>query len=197
MGVHPHGITNMSEQLKKVYQNANALDRYYEERTPIDLLRAKKIGSHGDLMQPTLIGWNSQRGPRHPDVLVKNQKDESPQYLDAGLSQLAIETKELELTTEILRNADKYVVRGCRTMKGNHRGISVFDKQNAVLRGFDWYLIPANTELPAALAVTRDEPALSKPTPIHYTVAPKDDMPLSLFLQYLKSVGDQSKLVKA
>lgn len=52
----------MSEQLKKVYQHANALDRYYEERTPIDLLRAKKIGSHGDLMQPTLIGWYAKRG---------------------------------------------------------------------------------------------------------------------------------------
>lgn len=187
----------MTDQLKRVYEQAGALDRYYDERTPIDLLRAKKIGSHGDLMQPTLIGWYAARGPRDPDVLVRNQQGDTPQYLDAAMEQLAVESRELELTTEILRNADKYMVRGCRTMKGNYRGISVFDKKNAVLRGFDWYLIPAATALPPALAVTRDETALTKTTPIHYTVAPKDDMPLSLFLQYLKGLGDQAKLVKA
>ncbi len=188
----------MSDELKRVYEGAGALDRYYDGHTPIDLLRGKKIGSHGDLMQPTLIGWYSKNhDPRIPDVLVKNQKGATPQYLGADLDKLAVESKELELTAEILRNADQYIVKGCRTMKGKHRGISVFDKKNAVLNGFDWFVIPANTELPAALAVTRDDNALSSPKPIHYTVAPKDDMPLLLFLQYLKSIGDQAKLLKA
>ncbi|MCW7536746.1 hypothetical protein OOT46_02620 [Aquabacterium sp. A7-Y] len=74
-------------------------------------------------------------------------------------------------------------------MKGDHRGVSVFDKKNTQLRSFDWYRLPAGTELPPALAVTRDSPSATSSRPIHYTVAPKDDMPLSLFLQHLKGLA--------
>ncbi len=186
----------MSDELKRVYEGAGALDRYYDGQTPVDLFRGKKIGSHGELMQPTLIGWYSKKGTRDPDVLVRNQKGVTPQYIDADLEKLATESKELELTTEILRHADQYIVKGCRTMKGKHRGISVFDKKNGILRDFEWYKIAAKSKLPDALAVTRDEPALSKSTPIHYTIAPKDDMPLSLFLQYLRSIENQASISK-
>ena len=186
----------MSEDLKKVYQGAGAADRYYEGQTPTDLLRGKKVGSHGELMQPTLVGWYQQKGRRDPDVLIRTSKGATPQYLDADLTDLAVESKELELTAEILRNADQYIVKGCRTVKGDHRGISVFDKRNPVLRNFEWFLIPAGTRLHEALAITRDHAKLSKADPIHYTVAPKDDMPLSLFLQCLKGVGDQARLLK-
>lgn len=55
-----------------------------------------------------------------------------------------------------------------------------------------------NTKIPKSLAVTRDEdwrPPAKTPEeealrdPVHYTVAPKDDMPLSLFLQHLKEMA--------
>lgn len=146
-----------------------------------------------DLMQPTLIGWPTKRGPRHPDVLLLDEKAETPQYVGKGFSKLATESKGFEVTAEILRNADQYVVKGCRTMDGKHRGVSVFDKRNPGLKTFVWYLIPAKTTLPDALAVTQDEPELSKVEPNHYTIAPKDDMPLSLFLQYLKSIEQQAR----
>ncbi len=184
----------MSDDLKNVYKGAGALDRYFDGNTPVDLFRGKKVGSHGDLMQPTLVGWLTTLGRRDPDVLVRNQKGISPQYVGEGFSQLATDGKEFTLTAEILRNADQYVVKGCRTMDGMHRGISVFDKRNPKLKAFDWYLIPAGSKLPDALAVTRDRPEFSSVRPIHYTLAPKDDMPLSLFLQYLKSMENQASL---
>lgn len=187
----------MTNELKRVYEGAGALDRYYDDVTPVDLLRAKKIGSHGELMQPTIIGWYTKNmATREPDILIRNSAGKSPQYMDDALERLAIEGKDLQLTADILRHADQYIVKGCRTMKGKHRGISLFDKKNAVLKGFAWFCIPANTKLPDALAITRDEESKIRPIPIHYTVAPKDDMPLSLFLQYLKVLGNQAKPVE-
>ncbi len=184
----------MSDDLKNIYKGAGALDRFFDGKTPVDLFRGKKVGSHGDLMQPTLVGWLTAIARRDPDILVKNKKGVTPQYVGEGIDNIATEGKDFALTAEILRNADQYVVKGCRTMDGLHRGISVFDKRNPKLKPFDWYLIPAGSKLPDALAVTRDRPELSSAKPIHYTLAPKDDMSLALFLQYLKSMENQAKL---
>jgi hypothetical protein len=79
-------------------------------------------------------------------------------------------------------------------MRGDHRGISVFDKKNPVLRGVKWYKMPQGSEIPAPLAITRDFEATTSAKPIHYTIAPKNDMPLSLFLQYLRMMADQAIL---
>lgn len=184
----------MSDALKRVYQGAGALDRYYEGATPVDLYRGRATGDKTDLMEPTLIGWVTQRAPRPPDVLVVDDKQASPQYRGQS-NELVTESKKREITAEIVRHADQYIVRGCRTMKGEHRGVSVFDKRNPHGR-FEWYLLPANATLPDALAVTRDVKIPSKTLPNHYTVAPKDDMPLSLFLQYLKGLEAQASLAK-
>ena len=184
----------MSDELKNIYKGAGALDRYFDGKTPVDLFRGKKVGNHGDLMQPTLVGWYTKKGRRDPDVLVRNKKSITPQYIGEGFGKLATEGDLFELTAEILRNADQYVVKGCRTMDGMHRGISIFDKRNPRLKAFDWYIISANSTLPDALAVTRDPLYLSHTEPNHYTIAPKDDMPLSLFLQYLKSMANQASL---
>ncbi len=185
----------MSDELRNIYKGAGALDRYFESKTPVDLFRGQKIGAQGDFMLPTIIGWYSKQVPRRPDILINDQSGGTPQYENMDSGQLATEGKELKLTAEILCNADQYVVKGCRTMIGHHRGVSVFDKKNPRLR-FDWYIIPANSKLPEALAVTRDDVKTSKPDPIHYTIAPKDDVPLPLFLQYLRSIGAQAKLSK-
>ena len=185
----------MSDDLKNVYKGAGALDRYFDGKTPIDLFRGQKIGAKGDFMTPTIVGWYTRDDVRNPDVLLHDKNGTSPQYKGDGFQNLHTEGKELKLTAEILRNADQYIVKGCRTMSGLHRGVSVFDKKNPRLP-FDWYIIPANAKLPDALAVTRDAPERARSTPIHYTLAPKDDMPLSLFLQYLKSMGEQANLSK-
>lgn len=178
----------MSDALRKVYEGSGALDRFFDKQTPVDLFRGRRMGTLGDLMQPTLIGWLTTGSMRPPDVLVQNAKGVSPQYNNGDFQSVTVEGKDKALTAEILRNADQYIVKGCRTMSGLHRGISVFDKKNGKLRNFDWYKIPANSKLPDALAITRDKPEKTAVDPIHYTIAPKDDMPLALFLQYLKGI---------
>jgi hypothetical protein len=87
----------MSDDLKNVYKGAGALDRYFDGKTPVDLFRGKKTGSHGDLMQPTLVGWITTLGRRDPDILVRNQRSISPQYVGEGFNKLTTQGKEFEL----------------------------------------------------------------------------------------------------
>lgn len=71
----------------------------------------------------------------------------------------------------------------------------MFDAPNAQLRNFDWFEIPAHAPIPEALAVTRDADRARPGKPTHYTIAPKDDMPLSLFLQHLKGLAAAAKKI--
>lgn len=182
----------MSDALRKVYEGAGALDRYHDKTTPLDLFRGRRTGDTSDLMQPTLIGWYQKLRPRRPDVLVQNDQGSSPQYEGGDLGRLVTEAPAKPVTADILRHADQYIVKGCRTMSGDHRGVSVFDKKNTGLRHFEWYKLPKGTAIPDSLAVTRDATYTTSPDPIHYTVAPKDDMSLALFLQTLKALGAQA-----
>jgi hypothetical protein len=151
------------------------------------------LGSAVDLMQPRLLGFYRREKARKPDVLVRNKQGAPPQFRDADLVALVVDDKAGSLTEDIVRNADEYVVIGCRTMKGDFRGVSVFDKKNLRLP-FDWFKIPKGTVLPAAVACTRDSALESSTEAIHYTIAPKDDMTLALFLQCLKEIA--AKAVK-
>jgi hypothetical protein len=66
------------------------------------------------------------------------------------------------------------------------RGLSTFDKSGVPPgRGWEYYLIPAGTELPAGLAITRDE-FNNFYGATHYTIAPAFDMPLSQFKVLLR-----------
>lgn len=183
----------MSDALRRVYEGQGALDRYFDGNTPVDLFRGRREGDSGEIMQPTLVGWYARLQPRDPDVLVVNDDEVSPQYQGGDLNgDLVTENRRKPVTAELLRNADRYVVKGCRTMTGRHRGVSVFDKKNPGLPSFEWFRLPAGTALPDGLAVTRDAAHPSPTRPNHYTVAPKDDMSLSLFLQQLKTLGDKT-----
>lgn len=184
----------MSDELKKVYEKADASGRFFDGKTPVDLFRGRRTGDKTELMQPTLIGWYVQLEARRPDVLLEGAKDKvSPQYANGDVDdELVIEGKKKPVTAEILRHADQYIVKGCRTMSGEHRGVSVFDKKNTALKNFDWFKIPADTVIPEGLAVTRDASYTFSAKPIHYTVAPKDDMTLSLFLQQLRSMANKA-----
>jgi toxin CcdB len=76
----------------------------------------------------------------------------------------------------------KEIVRGCRTVKGQFRGVSTFDRKGR-FAGFKWYKLSAGTTIPEALAITQD--GTSRTEANHYTIAPKDDMPLALFQVWL------------
>lgn len=179
----------MSDELKKVYEKAGKLDRFFESTTPIDLFRGQKQEDPFDLMQPTLIGWVTSAGrPRKPDVLLNDDSGRSPQFRNGRPDgELVQESKDKPTTAQLVSDASAYVVKGCRTVRGDFRGVSVFDQANKQLRGFDWFKLPANTQIPPGLAVTNDADRPRPGEAIHYTIAPKDDMPLSLFLQHLKA----------
>jgi len=183
-----------TKELQNVYDKAKKSDRFFDTTTPVALFRGIKKGGLGGLMQPTLIGFHLKRGPRKPDVLLHDAKGSTPQYEGGDINRAIILDDSGELTRHILANAGDYVVQGCRTLKGDHRGMSLFDKTNPGLL-FKWYCIPANAKIPPGIAITRDSDDIESDDPIHYTAAPKDDMPLSLFLQHLKDLAVDVKAV--
>jgi hypothetical protein len=81
------------------------------------------------------------------------------------------------------------VVLGCRCVKGGSRGISTFDKRVTWFgnRSSRHFRLPAKAILPPGIAVTKDH--RNEYGAHHYTLAPKDDMPLDLFLQHLRSLA--------
>ena len=182
----------MSDILKKIYSESKIADRFYEGVTPCKLYRGLKKGSKIGLMTPTIIGFYKRNEPRPPDVLILDEGNVSPQYTEFG--ELITESQAKPLTREILDNADKYTVKGCRCTRGNHRGLSLFNGYNYKLP-FEWYLIEENTDIPEGLAITRDAPHSNQGI-THYTVAPKDDMPLSLYLVQLNALGKNALLIR-
>lgn len=83
---------------------------------------------------------------------------------------------------------------GCRDTFGDFRGVSTFDEINPRAKDVEWFYIPEGTEIPAGLAVTRDGIKLPG-KPLHHTIAPRNNMPFTLFLQHLK--GFEAVLKKA
>lgn len=90
----------------------------------------------------------------------------------------------------------KQWVLGCRCVSGDYRGVSVYDVRVTWL-GHGWmnYRIPQGTSVPENLAVTKDH-ALPSFKATHYTLAPKDDMPLELFIESLKVIAAKAVLEK-
>jgi hypothetical protein len=189
-----------TDDLKKIYAQEGKLHNFFDSLTPTDLYRGRKTGLTMPFLQPTMIGWPTQTDWRPPDVLAQDDQGKSPQYADGNPAKepLTEDRQKMPLTSSIIANADKYIVKGCRTSRANdrHRGVSTFDQMNPRLKSHVWMKLPADTEIPPGLAVTRDEkPGAPSGTPVHHTIAPKDDMPLALFLQYLKVLEAKSKLL--
>ena len=89
----------------------------------------------------------------------------------------------------VVERDGRLVVLGCRCTDGAFRGISTFDCRVTWFgsKTAKHFVLPAGTPIPAGLAVTKDYR-----TPHgahHYTIAPKDDMPLELFLQHLRTLA--------
>lgn len=73
-------------------------------------------------------------------------------------------------------------------------GISTFDMKVTWYgsRTTKHYVIPAHTEIPPGLAVTKDHK--NAQGAYHYTIAPKDDMMSELFMQTLKVMSAKATL---
>jgi hypothetical protein len=145
----------MSENLKKTYEQEGKLRFYFDQSVPQDLYRGQRASE---------VGSDSPIIFPHPGFSRKNGPNRP--------SDVKIED----------RGGSKFVL-GCRCVKGMYRGVSTFNGMNPVLKNFVWYKLPSGTEIPEALAITQDSNFANKIN--HFTIAPKDDMPLDLFLMYL------------
>jgi hypothetical protein len=75
------------------------------------------------------------------------------------------------------------------SVKDRPRGISTFDKPSVFKRGrWDYYKIPAGTEIPNGLAIIEDGYNVALGAK-HYTIAPAFDMPLSQFKHLLNTLA--------
>jgi hypothetical protein len=173
-----------TDELKKIYEGEGKLAYFFEQATPVNLFRRRNIGDKTMIMQPTVIGFGPDEKPRLPDIRLEDEAGASPQF---DGSKMRRESNSKPLTKEIVGDASKYIVKGCRTTKGDYRGVSVFDMVNPRARGVEWFYIEANTKIPPGLAVTQDGNKRTGES-LHYTIAPKDNMPFALFLQHLKGL---------
>jgi hypothetical protein len=90
-----------------------------------------------------------------------------------------------EIGELIVEQDGKQIVKGCRCVKRDYRGISTFDRKDGA--GYRWYKLPKSTGIPEALAITQDSDRTGAAN--HFTIAPKDDMPLPLFQVWLNALG--------
>ena len=155
---------HMSNVLKDLYKSKGKLENYFDVKTPVDLWRGQKrdlIKKKRGALYPELTGFTRGDGTfRIPDVEVFERESD-------GVT----------------------MVRGCRCVAGDgdYRGVSTFDVMPDLGKSFMYFRIPGGTEIPEALAVTKDT-FNRRFGGYHYTVAPKDDMPLSLFLVWLGAI---------
>lgn len=163
----------MSDHLKQMYAQAGKSDAFFEETIPVDLWRAQSkpdFKKEVFIMQP------------HPGY---TKKDENGRI-----------TKERPPDVKIIERDGRLIVLGCRCIIGHFRGVSLFDAEVTWL-GANWlnYHIPAGTPIPPSLMVTRDNYNRGFRA-THYTLGPKDDMPLDLFIQTMKAVAKYAVLVE-
>lgn len=78
-------------------------------------------------------------------------------------------------------------------VKAGAGGISTFDKINLRLNGDHWWKIPAGTEIPLGLKITKNhrDKALGV---THYRIEPRHDMPLSKFVNLLQRLTTHTEL---
>lgn len=162
----------MSDELKRIYGKEGLSGRYFEDSTPCPLWRAQ---SSEDYRREVFIMTP------HPGY---QKKDKDGRVIKNRLPDV-----------KIVQRDGRAIVLGCRCIAGDYRGISVFDKQVTWL-GSSWvnYEIPKGTAIPEGLALTKDH-FIERHSATHYTIAPKDDMPLELFLQTLKVVASKAKRI--
>lgn len=151
----------MSDDLRNIYKKENKLAYYFDETVPCDLYRGQR------------------------DVDAK--KGLPRIYPNPGFNRGNGQIRPADVKI-VERDGNKFVL-GCRATSGFFRGVSPFDRKNPDLSGFRWFCLPMGVEIPEALAITQE--SAHKDRANHYTIAPKDDMPLELFLAWLKVLDNK------
>jgi len=157
----------MTDDLRRLYEQAGKLKYYFDKKVPRDLFR----------------GQSRKEERAGTPVLYPNPGFTKP----TGAVRLP--------DVEIVERDGKKWVKGCRCLHGDYRGVSTFDRINPSLKGFSWHKLPQGTDIPEALAITQDSDFKDRAN--HFTVAPKDDMPLELFQVWLNTLAEAMKKVDA
>lgn len=142
----------MTNTLYKVYEANGLLPYYFDKETPCDLFRGQS-----------------------PDELKRQMPIIYP---NPGFTRKTGSIRPPDVA--IVERDGKKIVLGCVTVRGLHRGVSTFDRPNPALRGFKWYKLPVHSKIHESLAVTQDD--YNESGGNHFTLAPKNDMPLELFM---------------
>ena len=141
--------------LKELLIDAGEIDKYFEDKVPVNLWRAKNLSN-----KDPIFGMVEQK-------IIRNNGKVRPADI-----------------TIYKKDGFDWV-----SVKDRPRGISTFDKPNVFTRGrWDYYKIPAGTEIPNGLAIIEDGYNVALGAK-HYTIAPAFDMPLNQFKHLLNTLA--------
>ncbi|HXI56849.1 MAG TPA: hypothetical protein VNO55_12370 [Polyangia bacterium] len=172
----------MADTMRQAYEAAGALRYYFDKTVPIDLWRGLKKSVLRDRVAEVL-----RQGGKSP-----SDRDIAVEPLTVGFEIVTPAGRRWrQPDVEVFQQNGQPWIRGCRTTRtgGRHWGISLWDQQPAFAARGGWhsFRLPKGAPIPEALAVTQDDDHTSGPN--HYTLAPKDDMPLGLYVQWLKELA--------
>ena len=177
----------MSNEMKTAYETMGELKYFFENYAPaIDLWRGLKKSNYKEAKKKH-VG----------EVLDSFARYLSVKPVTEGFEIVTRTGKRWrEPDVEVFTRNGMPWIKGCRSTRkgGEHWGISLWDrKPEFAERGWFNFCLPGERlgspiPIPTSVAITQDDDYYSRSN--HYTIAPKDDMPLSLFVQHLKEVAE-------